>query len=163
MIEVEGTVAIKRHKRERLERALAKLELKVEAGDTISLSLPMSDNGKDYKIDLTVRVPRDLDLAVEMNVGKLNLDIEAPSRARVDLNIGELTVVMPRNTAAQIDARVNIGDLDVRGFDHKSRAWNEKRLLGAKFEGTLGDVDMAKAHQFNAKVNIGEVSIVGRN
>ena len=164
VIEIEGAIAIKSHNRERMERALAELELEIEENaKIISITLPESGYGKDYEIDLTIRVPRDLELYIEMNVGELTADIEVPAKAHFDLDVGELAIELPSGTAARVNASVSIGDVEVSGFDDRSGESKRKHLLGARFQGTLGDAEMADAHRLTAQVHVGEVSLEGRS
>ena len=162
-IEIEGKIIIKSHNRRRIERLLEELELDIETGDTISITLPSSGMGKNYRIELTVRVPRGIDLDVELKVGELKAEIEMPTSARFDLNVGELEIRMPRSTAAEVHASVSIGEVEVEGFDEHSTSSRRRHLLGASYEGAIGGNEAATERRLTAEVNIGEVSLKGRS
>ena len=163
VIEIEGTITIKSHNRRRIERLLEDLELDIETGDTISITLPSSGMGKNYRIELTVRVPRGIDLDVELKVGELKAEIEMPVSARFDVNVGELAIRMPRSTATEVRASVSIGEVEVEGFDEHSTSSRRRHLLGASYEGVIGENEAAAERRLTAKVNVGEVSLKGRS
>ena len=162
VIEVEGTITIKSHNRRRIERMLAELELDIETGDTISISLPSSGMGKNYGIELTVRVPRGVDLDVGLNVGELKAEIEMPALAKFNVNVGELEIRMPRSTATEVRASASIGEVEVDGFDEHSTSSRRRHLLGASYKGAIGDHEAATESRLTAEVNVGEVSLEGR-
>ncbi len=162
-IEIEGKITIKSHNRRRIERLLENLELDIETGDTISITLPKSGMGKNYRIELTIRVPRGVDLDVELKVGELKAEIEMPASARFDVNVGELEIQMPRSTAAEVHATVSIGEVEVEGFDEHSATSRRRHLLGASYRGAIGENEAATERRLTAEVNIGEVSLKGRS
>ncbi len=161
-IEIEGNIFIKSHNRRRIERLVEDLELDIKTGDTISITLPSSGMGKNYGVELTIRVPRGLDLDVELNVGELKAEIEMPASARFEVNVGELEIRMPRSTATEVHASVSIGEVEVEGFDEHSTSSRRRHLLGASYDGVIGDNEAATDRRLTADVNIGEVSLEGR-
>ena len=162
-IEIEGKITIKSHNRRRIERLLEELELDIETGDTISITLPKSGMGKKYRIELTVRVPRGIDLDVGLKVGVLKAEIEMPASARFEVNVGELAIRMPRSTSAEVYASVSIGEVEVEGFDEHGASSRRRHLLGASYEGAIGEDEAATERRLRAEVNIGEVSVKGRS
>ncbi|MCH8203664.1 MAG: hypothetical protein IID09_00780 [Candidatus Hydrogenedentes bacterium] len=162
-IEIEGKITIKSHNRRRIERLLEELELDIETGDTISITLPKSGMGKNYGIELTVRVPRGVDLDVGLKVGVLKAEIEMPASARFEVNVGELAIRMPRSTSAEVYASVSIGEVEVEGFDEHGASSRRRHLLGASYEGAIGENEAATERRLRAEVNIGEVSVKGRS
>lgn len=92
VIEVEGNIIIKARNRKKVERMLEELALEVETGDTIEIGLASPGFAKKCSVELTVRVPKGVDLDVELNVGELKAEIEMPASAEFAVNVGEVSV-----------------------------------------------------------------------
>ena len=84
-----------------------------------------------------------------------------PTSARFDLGIGELDINFPEGTAAHVNASVGIGEVEVDGFDVQGSTSRRRHLLGARYDGTIGDSATADGYRLRADVNIGEVSVEG--
>ncbi len=106
------------------------------------------------KIDLdgTIRVPRKLEVDVELGVGEL--DIEGLARdLHVELGVGEVNLWLDKKTLRSIDLDAGVGEVELHGTDdtHKAR---RSMLVGAEIHWGEGS---GESRVF-VEVGVGEVS-----
>jgi hypothetical protein len=112
-------------------------------------------------IDLTITVPPDVAITVQQKVGNVTiqgvtayqLDVtgetgeiafdgklaaQADASFRFDTNVGAITLTLPRDTYAAVNAHTNVGSVNVAPEFAISNESSSKSGAGATWEGTLG-------------------------
>jgi hypothetical protein len=136
-------------------------------------------------VDLTLTVPERVALTVQNNVGTIkiqnlrvqSLDLETntgsieylgwmPTNVNVPLeisaNVGTIRLTLPENTYLNIDAEVDVGDINVSdSFDQVTPESQSGDSVGARWQGTLGR-GAEDAPTLNLKVNVGDIRIAPR-
>ena len=101
------------------------------------LRLKVKDHPKGVNVSLIgmLRVPRDVDLRVQMNVGALRID-DVEGDLDVDLSVGEADIRSPFGAVRSVDVSTGVGNAEVhargakvkpRGFVGSSASWDGGR------------------------------------
>lgn len=165
-VKVKGNVKVKGKRRAKVAEALEAVKIEISGDRDLKIRLDRPAkfrSGYQYSVDLHILVPIGVDLDVELNVGKLRAQLELPQKARFRVNVGELRLVLPRSSAAHVDADVNVGDVRISGFEEQNRRPRRRSLVGARFQGVIGDRDAARDRNLKLSVNVGEIVVRGRN
>lgn len=159
-IKVEGKVYVST-----TDQATAKLkseEVDIQAtppGKVTILDLPESTDGIEYEIELDIAVPRDIDLRVVLGSGDVETNLELPNRTDVQLGSGGIKVNLPKDFSAQINAKSNMGDVTVEGFETKTGEVR-RQLIYSEFNGAVG-TEWLGGKKVELSVNSGSILIQG--
>lgn len=158
------------HERARQELDKIDILITQPGGDnTVDVTVETDRQRNDFlafanSVSLTIRVPESVHLTIISKVGAINindiiaesLDVQANTGAvefnatlgqrldgpyRIETNTGAITVKLPRDVYVQIDARAEVGDVDVRArdFDIVKDAVKTDEVVGGAWEGTFGE------------------------
>lgn len=114
-----------------------KVDLVITTGELIIVSLPEDGEDFAYEAELTVAVPRGIDLRVVVGEGNIETNMILPDRTSVQVGDGEIRMHLPRDFSAQIRAKSNMGSVEVEGFDHRSGE-PRRQLIYSEFDGAIG-------------------------
>ncbi|WP_162909519.1 DUF4097 family beta strand repeat-containing protein [Aggregatilinea lenta] len=135
--------------------------------------------GRANSVDLTITVPDELlALDVGLNIGEISIDnvdvgelaltnntgdmvfsgaLTGDGPFEVRTNIGTVTLELPADTTAQVDATTDIGTVKVEDFDTISGSGSEN-VPGDEWTGSIGS-GQDGSRTLEVRVNIGDVTI----
>lgn len=160
-IEVKGEVTAKGGRLKKVEAALEEARVVVESGETTTISLTEEPGWVDYSIDLKILIPRGTDLDVHLGVGELEAILADFKDANFQLGVGELQIDMPNEMEALIEAHVRVGEVYVGRFDEQQGESRRKHLVGAFFDGAVGEAGYGATRSLSARTGVGSVEIRG--
>jgi hypothetical protein len=156
-VRVQLQVRCRRGSTEECQRKTRKLRLEHtdEAGRlTLKVEGYPKFDTKGFTLEALVMVPARLALNVDMGVGELEVD-GMSGDLRVELGVGEATIVAPRENARAVNVDVGIGDASLRTNGHRanSRGWLGRDVRWSEGTGTS---------RIDLSVGVGEGSVTLR-
>jgi len=147
-------VTCKHRSQESCERSADRIKVRTsDRGDLLSIKIEgvPKFNAGSVQVKCTVKVPRALDLDVDMGVGELTIR-EIAGNLEVDLGVGEIDVALAENNVRDVRLNVGIGEASFSG-SHGNRSVSG--LFGRKITWTDG----AGASRVNVDLGVGEARV----
>jgi hypothetical protein len=123
------------------------------------LTIELPRRRQRYEARLTIAVPRDAALDVDLRYGEVHAELATLQSARIHLNAGEVDLRLPASSSADINARAAVGEVSIHGFDAIDGPAKRKKLVGARYSGDIGDGD--RGERIDLKVTAGSIDIRG--
>ena len=145
--------------KERAEARVGKMQLALESGENGAASLRLLHDGHNPAVDLEIRIPRGFELRAYLAAGRLVAAVEPSSSTQLDLEAGEVIALLPDTAAVTVDARTTVGEVTVSGFSTRQGEAKRVDIVGAVFEGTIGDPNEAASRQLRLRNQAGAIRL----
>ena len=123
-------------------------------GRTLDLELegyPRWSKGK-IEVEALVRVPRALDLDLEMGVGEVDVEGLAGD-LRLDIGVGEVNIWLDQKTVRSVSLDAGVGETELHGVDRQET--RRSLFVGSKVSWFEGDGEA----RILVDVGVGEISV----
>lgn len=161
VVRIEGEVRMRGRDIKALDKYLAELKAEAEYGKRLKISVPRPGINRHYTAKLDVTVPKDLNLNISLRYGSLKADIELPMETKMQMKAGDIDVDLPEDTVVDTHARAKIGAVKIAGFSTMDGASERRRVVGARYDGQIGDSSVQTGKRLDLTVTAGEVEIRG--
>lgn len=104
-------------------------------GETVSVSLVLSNDSVEGDVNVTVSVPAGLDFSVQATEGDVDMDVDIADDGSVSVQAGagDIAVTAQADLNADVSATAMNGSVDFPGYDF------DGETLGGIASGTIGD------------------------
>ncbi|MBI1785399.1 hypothetical protein HYR69_09670, partial [Candidatus Sumerlaeota bacterium] len=112
-----------------------------------------------YEADLTVGVPRNINLRVVVGEGSLKGDIQLPLMSDFQVLTGDIELKLPKNSSAYVHMENNFAEeFVIEGFDRMTGK-PILQLTHEEFTGSIGAPINFLGNRLEARVNSGKLII----
>jgi len=160
-IQIDGIIHVRTTDRDAAQLRASSLDLQVTEGHFTMIELPKPPEGFEYEVELTIGIPRNLNLRAVLEAGSITGQIALPMVTDLQVGSGGIELKLPRNTSAFIQAESNVGEVRVENFDRKTGN-PVRQLTHDGFSGSIGLPMTLVGSRLEARVNTGDISIQGK-
>ncbi len=159
-LRVEGALRILSSDEATARLRASQLEPDLKLGAYTLLSLPPAQDDFAYEASFTIALPPGINLRLTMGAGNVFWELPLPQKTSVEVGRGVVVFSLPGETAAEVIAETNMGNVTVEGFA-QIQGEVRRELVYAEYDSTLGDADQARGRQLEIRVNTGRISLTG--